>query len=125
VIQCVADSPCRLRVRLRAGFVGLVDRADNEGECELMRNVLRGLRAVEALRRDGDDDQLLADAAIEAAVEAHAPLGPRKAIVLIDTSTDPTLDNRGLPGARFVEEGVDSAVHDLRATGAQTGAHGD
>jgi hypothetical protein len=103
VIQCVADSPCRLRVRLRAGFVGLVDRADNEGERELMRHVLRGLRAVEALGRDGDDDQLLADAAIEAAVEAHAPLGPRKVIVLIDTSTDPTLDNRGLPGARFVE----------------------
>jgi len=67
-----------------------------------MRHVLRGLRTVEALGRDGDEDQLLDDAAIEAAVEAHAPLGPRKVIVLIDTSTDPTLDNRGLPPARFV-----------------------
>jgi hypothetical protein len=102
VIECVADSPCRLRVRLHAGFLGVVDRADNEGERELMRHVLRGLRAVEALGRDGDEDQLLDDAAIEAAVEAHAPLGPRKVIVLIDTSTDPTLDNRGLPPARFV-----------------------
>jgi hypothetical protein len=102
VIECVADSPCRLRLRLHVGFLGLVDRADNEGERELMRHVLRGLRAVEALGRDGDEDQLLNDAAIEAAVEAHAPLGPRKVMILVDTSTDPTLDNRGLPPARFV-----------------------
>jgi hypothetical protein len=87
---------------LHAGFLGLVDRADNEGERELMRLVLRGLRAVETLGRNGNGDQLLDDDVIEAAVDLHAPLGARKMIVLIDTSTDPTLDNRGLPGARFV-----------------------
>jgi hypothetical protein len=102
LIECVAIGPCRLAVRLRAGFLGLVDREDNEGERELMRQVLRGLGAVEAQGRD-DGEPLLDDAAIEAAVEAHAPRGLRKVIVILDPSTDPTLDNRGLPEARFVQ----------------------
>jgi len=106
VIECVAISPCRLGVRLRAGFLGLVDRGDNEGERELMRHVLRGLVASEALGRDGEP--LLDDEAIEAVVEAHAPLGQQKVIVLLNPSADPTLDNRGLPGARFIQ-GQDEA----------------
>lgn len=102
VIECNAIGSCRLAVRLRAGFLGLVDREDNEGERELMRHVLRGLLAMEQQGRDGGAP-LLDDAAIEAAVEAHAPLGLQKVIVLLDPSTDPTLDNRGLPNARFAQ----------------------
>ncbi len=108
VIACVAISRCRLGVRLRAGFLGLVDREDNEGERDLMRRVLRGLVAVEALGRD-DGGPLLDDAAIEAAVEEHAPLGLQKVIVLLDAGADPTLDDRGLPEARFAQ-GHDEAV---------------
>jgi hypothetical protein len=67
-----------------------------------MRRVLGGLTAIEARGRDSND-LLLDAAAIEAAVETHAPLGLRKVIVLVDTSSDPTLDNRGLPPARFVQ----------------------
>jgi hypothetical protein len=103
-IEIVADSPCRLSVRLRPGFLRLVDREDNEGERELMRHVVRGLCDVEVQgRSDGDEERLLDDDAVTAAVEEHAPLGPRKVIVLIDTTADPTLDNRGLPGARLVQ----------------------
>lgn len=103
IIECEATSPCRLAVRLHPEFIGLIDAADNEGERELMRRILRGLTAVEALDRGGNDP-LLDTATVEAAVEAHAPLGLRKVIVLVDTSTDPTLDNRGLPAPRFVQE---------------------
>lgn len=107
VIDCIATGPCRLTVRLRPGFLDLVNRDDNEGERELMRRVLRGLVAVEAHGRDGGE--LLDDVAIEAAVDLHAPLGLRKVIVLLDASADPTLDDRGLPSARFVQ-GHDEAV---------------
>ncbi|MGH3070797.1 MAG: hypothetical protein ACRDNB_00840 [Gaiellaceae bacterium] len=101
VIACIATGPCRLTVRLRPGFLDLVNRDDNEGERELMRRVLRGLVAVEAHGRD--DGELLDDAAVEAAVDLHAPRGLRKVIVLLDASADPTLDDRSLPPARFVQ----------------------
>lgn len=106
VIECLVTSPCCLRVRLRPGFLALVNREDNEGERELMRHVLRGLVAVE---QHQDRSPLLDDEEIEAAVEAHAPLGQQKVIVLLDTNVDPTLDNRGLPSARFTQ-GYDEAV---------------
>jgi hypothetical protein len=111
VIECAALSPCRLQIRLRAGFLGLVDSADNAGERELMRRVVRGLVGLEAQARN-DQHPLLDDAAIEVAVEEHAPLGPQKMIVLIDASADPTLDNREVPDARFAQGDDEALVMD-------------
>jgi hypothetical protein len=100
LIECAVINSCCIRLRVRPGFLGLVDREDNEGERELMRQVLRGLVTLE---EQTGGAPLLDEDGIEAAVERHAPLGQQKVIVVLDANVDPTLDNRGLPPVRFLQ----------------------
>jgi hypothetical protein len=110
VIECLPLGGCRLKIRLRAPFLRLVDTADNAGERELMRRVVRGLVALEAEGRGGRP--LLGEAEIGEAVDENAPLGPQKMIVLIDSSQDPTLDPRGVPPPRFAQGDDEALVMD-------------
>lgn len=111
IVECSSLSRCRLRIRLWPAFLALVDGPDNRGERELMRRVVGGIVDLELEGREGGEP-VLDDAAIDAAVDEHAPLGLQKMMVSVDAALDPTLDNRGIGGARFVQGDDDALAMD-------------
>ncbi len=80
-------------VVLGPGFVPLMQTADNRGERELMLKFLgvlaSCLMAVDAKSLTSDQVQHI--------IEATAPLGLKKMVMLVDVGTNPRLDPRDLP----------------------------
>lgn len=88
-----------LSVALRPSMVQWLSAPDNRGERHLMRQVLSGIRDLLPVGYHSQlDDSHLAEI-----LNQHAPLGPKKKVVLYDAVTNPVLDPRGLPDARKVK----------------------
>lgn len=99
-VEVVADRMnARLTVTLRSALTAWLRGPDNRGERLLMVKLLNGLRNL----LSSPSARQLDDAAISAILDRHAPLGQKKKLLFIDTSTNPILDPRGLPEPRKVK----------------------
>lgn len=110
----------RLLVTFNASFARSIESATNAGERELVRALAM---AVAELARADD----VGEEAIDRAVDAAAPLGPKKKIVVHDRSADPRLDDDALPRPRRVQQADEALLLDdlgdhLHAFGREPGA---
>lgn len=101
-IVCVAEAD-GIRLMLAASALPLFERADNAGEREILRAVLRAL---------ADLAEVEPNAWVDDVVDRHAPVGPKKMILRLRLGGDRRLDDRGVGPARFVQEADANAVMD-------------
>lgn len=87
-----------LDLTLRPSLSRLLEGADNRGERELVRHILRGLRG---LLPEANHERL-SDERIAVVVDRHAPLGQKKKILFTESRVIPELDPRGLPSLRKI-----------------------
>ena len=112
-----------VKLRLNPSLVTRLGGADNRGERELVRELLLSLRAT--LRGDYPNvEALLADAKVEKAVDALAPLGQKKKLILLPIDQWRELDPTDLPRFRSVQEAdfaelLDGIGEHIRAKGWQ------
>lgn len=88
-----------LSVALRPSMVQWLSGPDNRGERHLMSHVLSGIRDLLPVGYESQLD----DAHLAEILNEHAPLGPKKKVVLYDAASNPVLDPRGLPEPRKVK----------------------
>lgn len=101
-----------------AGIVQELDGPDNTGERQVMRAVLEALRALG--QRLSLDTSLPDDGAIDRVLDLQAPVGAKKKVTLINSSTDPRLDSSGLAPYRKVQPADEEDLSDdLGSTVAQ------
>lgn len=92
--QVLADGV--LQMTVHASLMSELDRADNLGERALVRSLLLGLDAML------DADVRLGKDGVDAAIERHAPLGPKKKISLLSLDAEPALIGGNLPRYRRI-----------------------
>jgi hypothetical protein len=86
----------------------LLEQANNAGEREMMKEVLRGLR--DLVR--GDARELLSDTKIESILDRHAPLGVKKKLLFFDARSVPEIDRSGLPKYRSLQKADENELLD-------------
>lgn len=98
--------------QLQVGFTPamnvLLTRADNYGERELMRHVLRGLREL----LPDDDQENLSDQNIDSILNRHAPLGAKKKLLYFDARSVPEILPDGLPDYRVLQKADENELLD-------------
>jgi hypothetical protein len=107
-----------LHIMLSPALRPLFERGYNEGERELMRSVLQGVRAFlpEPERQGLDED------AITTMLDLHAPLGLKKMMFFLELNEAPDQDPRDLPPYRKVQQGdVKELVNEMMSSLAQEG----
>ncbi len=108
-LQVHADVACgTLDITIHATFTSALEREDNNGERELIRHILQGLRSF--LTEEGR--QTLSDDGIAAILDRHAPLGNKKKLLFLDPSAAPDLGPRGLPSYRKIQEADENELLD-------------
>jgi hypothetical protein len=85
-----------IRVDLRPRVFSLVEGPENNGERELMRQVLTGLCSL----MDEIECPSLSDEVVTGIINLHAPIGNKKMIMTLDLGAKPELDPRDLPRFR-------------------------
>jgi hypothetical protein len=98
----------RVEITILGALVPRVDGSDNRGERELMTEVLN---TISQLDRQKGGPGLTAEKT-EEAVEAHAPLGPKKKINIFHTGGTPTLRDGPLPRSRLRQDADSSQALD-------------
>lgn len=100
-----------IELSISVDAVGALVGADNNGEREFMVLVLR---AIEQLAQDiaPDPDDVLSTDRIDDIVNRHAPLGEKKALIILDPRVDPRLDDRELPPFRKLQSADTNIVLD-------------
>jgi hypothetical protein len=93
-------------VTIPGEFIPYLYGADNEGERELVRQLIAGFNAVLSL------NGLAPIADIDRIIEANAPLGMKKKFFILDTNDNLLLDPRNLKGYRYVQDYDVSKVSD-------------
>lgn len=88
-----------VRITFSPSIHKLLNRADNSGEREILRSLLRAFRE---LLPDNEQPEL-SDERISEVIDLHAPLGVKKKIVALDAAAKPELDPRRLPPFRRVQ----------------------
>jgi len=88
------------------GILSQFYSADNAGEREFMRSVLRHFAE---LPTEGEQ---LTDDLISEIIETHAPLGLKKKMLLLVPQAEPPLDPRGLPSYRKLQPTEESELLD-------------
>jgi len=96
-----------LRIEIGPAIAPSLMRPDNEGERELLRHVLAGLRAIVS-----PPEGRLSDDEISAMIELHAPLGQKKKIMFLDLASNPRLDRRNIPRYRPLKNADDNQLLD-------------
>jgi len=92
-----------MRIALRSLLLTRLHRADNQGERELVWELLLHLR--DSLQADHPAlGELLSDSKIQEAVDAIAPLSEKKKLILLPLNRLPELDGTDLPRFRPVQE---------------------
>ncbi|MDQ1640605.1 MAG: hypothetical protein QOF62_3944 [Pyrinomonadaceae bacterium] len=98
----------KILVSLTAGMHFLLQSADNNGEREMMRHLLRGLASLlppHSITR-------LSEHTIQAILNRHAPLGVKKKILLFDADSVPELVRDGLPLYRTLQKADENELLD-------------
>lgn len=98
----------RLDITIHSSFGEMMGVEDNRGERELMRLVLESFRDF----APEEAEQLLSDQRIAEYLDLYAPLGRKKKILVSNTLRSPTLDRRGLPSFRKVQEADENDLLD-------------
>jgi hypothetical protein len=86
----------------------LLARADNHGEREMMRHVLRGLRGL----LPAEDHGRLSDQVIDTILDRHAPLGVKKKLLFFDSRSVPEILPDGLPTYRALQKADENELLD-------------
>jgi hypothetical protein len=102
------EDRAQLRVNFTRGIDSLLARADNLGEREMMRHVLRGLRSL----LTPEDQEGLSDQVIASILDRHAPLGVKKKLLLFDSRTVPEILRDGLPTYRPLQKADENELLD-------------
>lgn len=89
------------------GILNQFYSADNAGEREFMRTVLRHIAQLTTGNREP-----LTDEAISAMIETHAPLGLKKKMLLLVPEGEPPLDPRKVPSFRRLQTAETSELLD-------------
>lgn len=97
-----------ITVEIRSGVTAHFYSADNSGERDFMRVILRALGEL----LPSQNRNALSDEAIATMLELHAPLGLKKKMLLIAPDSELDLDPRGLPRARKVQKSDDNELLD-------------
>lgn len=97
-----------ITLEIRAGVIEHLYSADNRGERDFMRLVLRGINELLPTQ----NRNALSDEAITTILDLHAPLGIKKKMLLIAPDSELDLDPRGLPRARKVHKSDDNELLD-------------
>jgi hypothetical protein len=100
LVRWEVTGPGEMRLEFSPGLVPLLAAPDNSGEREVVRGLLRGLRAIlEALWRPSD---LPTDAGLDELLDRYAPLGIKKQLLILAGQRNLELDRRGLPDYRKI-----------------------
>lgn len=97
-----------ITVEIRARVTEHFYSADNKGERDFMRMILRAINEL----LPPQNRNWLSDEAIEKILDLHAPLGLKKKMLLIAPDSELDLDPRGLPRARKVQKSDDNELLD-------------
>ena len=98
-----------LKVLVTRSAVSLLMAADNRGERELMRSVIKGFRAF-----GPSDSVVLVDERVDSMIDRHAPLGHKKHFFFLSVDTSPDLDGSELSHHRGLQEAdVEGVLDDL------------
>ncbi len=81
--------------------------ADNAGERDLMKSILRGLREIAPSAVAS-----LTEEAIHLLLDKHAELGPKKRLFVLSSQNAPIQNSKGLPAYRALQEGDQQEVLD-------------
>lgn len=98
----------KILVSLTPGMHFLLQSADNNGEREMMRHLLRGLVSLlppHSINR-------LSEHTIQTILNRHAPLGVKKKILLFDANSVPELVREGLPPYRALQKADENELLD-------------
>lgn len=95
-----------VRLDLLPGSSAIFRTSDNEGERQMLRAALRGLRALFGLEAAISEDQ------IECVISERAPRGQKKMLLILDANQTPTLDPRDIPGFHPIPQGDIDGVLD-------------
>jgi hypothetical protein len=97
-----------VRVTFRAPMKFLLQGADNTGEREMMRQLLRELANLLLV----DEAGLLSEQAIQTILDRHAPVGVKKKILFFDTNSVPEIVPDGLPPYRGLQRADENELLD-------------
>ncbi len=114
-----------MRITLRSSLLTSLYRADNQGERELVQELLLHLR--NSLQTDHPEvGKMLSDPKIQEAINAIAPLSEKKKLILLPLNRRLELDPTSLPKFRPVQEAnfaelLDSVGEHIRGRGWKEG----
>lgn len=92
--------PSHLQVTVFARIVSRLDHPDNDGERELAASLLKGISDLVA----ATGAQALDNEQIAAAIDRHAPLGPKKKINLLTGINEAALLDGPMPSPRYIQD---------------------
>jgi hypothetical protein len=101
-----------LRIKWAWGIRRKLATADNEGEREVLRVVLQGIRRLLERTRSGAGEENLGDDRIAALIDEVAPLGPKKKLLIIENMNDPCLIHYRSAPNRLVQDSEEQIVLD-------------
>ncbi len=101
-IKVEIDADVNLRLTLRSKVACMLERADNEGERKVMREVLSGIRRLHAESVDGTEVGTT-DLEIEELLDRYAPLGHKKKLLFMSGNRTVLHREEGLPRHRKVQ----------------------
>lgn len=97
-----------IRMTFRPGMNFLLQGADNTGEREMVRFLLRALANLISDQRNRESYKN----ALETFLERHAPVGLKKKILLFDANSVPELVREGLPSYRALQKADENQLLD-------------
>jgi len=95
-----------VRLDLLPGSSAIFRTADNEGERQMLRGALTGLRALFGL------EAAITEAQIDEVILERAPRGQKKMLLILDANQNPALDPRDIPRFHPIPQGDIDAVLD-------------
>ena len=110
-IEWQIDADTNLRITLRSYVTRMLERADNEGERRVMREVLRGIQSLQA-ESTGGSEVRPTDVEIEHLLDRHAPLGRKKKLLFMSGNRTILHTNEDLPRHRKVQPAEVSEILD-------------
>lgn len=106
----VDTATASITLNIGTAVVGMLTGSDNAGERWLMTNVLAGICQLANAINPGSGDGLANRK--DDVLETHAPLGVKKALIILDPRADPRLDDHDLPRFRRLQSADTNHVLD-------------